>query len=211
MGKIPQGILGGVSGKVGGVVGSSWKGINVIKTKPLSVSNPKTAGQVAQRTAFSEVVSIATDNLATICKPLWDRFASKQSGYNAFVQKNIGKLTDGLPDFVKGFVIADGKMEATVLSLYDFTAATRTLELNWDDDSGSGYKLATDELYIMFVDKTNGEVISLASGRVRSDLDYTVILPEKFVGVAAADIMCAWKRADGTVVSKQVGKPITIK
>lgn len=211
MGKIPQGILGGVSGKVGGVVGSSWKGINVIKTKPLSVSNPKTAGQVAQRTDFSQVVGIATDNLATICKPLWDRFASKQSGYNAFVQKNIGKLTLGLPDYTKGFVISDGKMEPTDLTQSDFTALTRTLELAWDDDTGSGYKLGNDELYLMFVDKTNKQVISIATGTPRSDVGYASVLPASFAGVATADIMCAFKRADGTVVSKQVGKPITIK
>lgn len=211
MGKIPQGILGGVSGKVGGVVGSSWKGINVIKTKPLSVSNPKTAGQVAQRSAFSEVVGVATDNLATICKPLWDRFASKQSGYNAFVQKNLGKFTNHLPDYTKGFVISDGKMEATDLTLSEFTAATRELELSWLDDSGSGYKLADDELYLMFVDKTNGQVISIATGTQRNNESFTSYLPAAFAGVAAADIMCAFKRKDGTVVSKQVGKPITIK
>lgn len=211
MGKIPQGILGGVSGKVGGVVGSSWKGINVIKTKPLSVSNPKTAGQVAQRSAFSEVVSVATDNLAIICKPLWDRFASKQSGYNAFVQKNIGKFTNNLPDYTKGFVIADGKMELTDLTVFDFTALTRTLDLEWIDDTGSGYKLTDDELYLMFIDKTNKQIISIATGVERNSASYNAVLPASFAGVAAADIMCAFKRKDGTVVSKQVGKPITIK
>jgi hypothetical protein len=211
MGKIPQGILGGVSGKVGGVVGSSWKGINVIKTKPLSVSNPKTAGQVAQRSAFSEVVGIATENLAVICKPLWDRFASKQSGYNAFVQKNIGKFTLGLPDYTKGFVISDGKMESTELTTYDFTPSTQALELEWVDDSGSGYKLEDDELFFMFVDKTKKQVVSMATGAKRIDESCSVTLPATFAGIAAADIMCAFKRKDGTVVSKQVGKPITIK
>ena len=48
MGILKQGILGGFSGKVANVVGTSWKGIAVIKAMPLSVANPKTAGQVAQ-------------------------------------------------------------------------------------------------------------------------------------------------------------------
>ena len=33
MGKISQGILGGVSGTVGNVVGGSWKGISYLRVK----------------------------------------------------------------------------------------------------------------------------------------------------------------------------------
>ena len=54
MGRINQGILGGFSGKVGNVVGGNWKGINYMRVKPASVANPKTVGQVNQRTKFSE-------------------------------------------------------------------------------------------------------------------------------------------------------------
>jgi hypothetical protein len=42
MGKISQGILGGISGKVGNVIGGSWKGIDYIRVKPSSVANPRT-------------------------------------------------------------------------------------------------------------------------------------------------------------------------
>lgn len=53
MGKIGQGILGGLSGKVGNIIGASWKGINYIRIKPVSVANPRTVGQVNQRNKFS--------------------------------------------------------------------------------------------------------------------------------------------------------------
>ena len=49
MGKISQGILGGVSGKVGNVVGGSWKGIDYLKIMPASVANPQTPAQMDQR------------------------------------------------------------------------------------------------------------------------------------------------------------------
>ena len=39
MGVISQGILGGVSGKVGNVVGASWKGIDYLRIKPSNVAN----------------------------------------------------------------------------------------------------------------------------------------------------------------------------
>ena len=59
MGVIKQGILGGFSGKVANIVGSSWKGIPVIKSLPLSVANPQTAAQTTQRNKLKGVVEAA--------------------------------------------------------------------------------------------------------------------------------------------------------
>ena len=53
MGIIKRGILGGVSNKVGNVVGSSWKGIATLRSLPLSVANPNTLAQRNNRTSFS--------------------------------------------------------------------------------------------------------------------------------------------------------------
>lgn len=89
MGTIKQGILGGVSGKVGSVVGTSWKGQAVLKAMPLSVANPQTAAQTAQRGKFSGIVNIAQYCLTSILQPVWNPFASKMSGYNMFVRSNV--------------------------------------------------------------------------------------------------------------------------
>jgi hypothetical protein len=53
MGTIKQGILGQFSGKVGTVIGSSWKGQGVMRGIAPSVANPKTDGQLAVRQKFS--------------------------------------------------------------------------------------------------------------------------------------------------------------
>lgn len=89
MGVIKRGILGGFSNSVANVVGTSWKGIAVIKSKPLSVANPKTAGQVAQRTKFSGIVGIASALVGSLLQIVWNSFASGMSGYNLFVQMNV--------------------------------------------------------------------------------------------------------------------------
>ena len=53
MGTIKKGILGGFSGKVGNVVGASWRGIEYIRSLPSSVRNPRTEAQVTQRTRIA--------------------------------------------------------------------------------------------------------------------------------------------------------------
>jgi len=90
MGVIKQGIMGGFSGKVGGIVGSSWKGIAVIKAMPLSVSQPNTTKQINAKEKFANTVNAATSILVDVIKPLLDRTAVKMSGYNAFMQMNKG-------------------------------------------------------------------------------------------------------------------------
>ena len=52
MGKINQGILGGVSGQVGNVIGGTWKGIDYLRIKPSSVANPRTEGKLTNAQSF---------------------------------------------------------------------------------------------------------------------------------------------------------------
>ena len=62
MGKYNKGILGSFTGQVGTVVGSSWKGIEVMKSRNKTRKKPPTARQIAQRARFSFV--------GTFIKPL---------------------------------------------------------------------------------------------------------------------------------------------
>jgi hypothetical protein len=93
MGKIKQGILGGFSGKVGGIIGSSWKGIAVIKAMPLSVAQPVTVKKTNAKARFTSVVEFSKPILMDVIKPLLDKGAVKMSGYNLFAQMNKACFT----------------------------------------------------------------------------------------------------------------------
>ena len=95
MGIIKRGILGGVSGKVANVIGGSWKGIEYLRSMPLSVANPRTTAQVANRDRFKSVTVLGSEMLTTVVKPLWDRFAVAMSGYNDFCRANKDVFSGG--------------------------------------------------------------------------------------------------------------------
>lgn len=86
---IKRGILGGFSNKIGNVVGTSWKGISVMRSLPQSVHNPKTEAQEEQRTNFSVASKLGSQLLDAVIKPFWDKRAIRMSGYNLWVQKNL--------------------------------------------------------------------------------------------------------------------------
>ena len=114
MGIIKRGILGGVSNKIGNVVGSSWKGIATLRSLPLSVANPNTKAQRDNRTSFSVMSKLGSDVLATICQPLWNRDAKQMSGFNAYVMDNK-KAFDADPlEWLINPVMSKGSLSATL-------------------------------------------------------------------------------------------------
>ena len=102
MGVIKRGILGGFQNKVGPVVGTNWKGISVIKSRPVSVVNPNTPAQQAQRLAMKQIAnylrSFGLDNV----RLLNNAQAVMMSGYNRCVKRvNTFKPGNELSGHVK--------------------------------------------------------------------------------------------------------------
>lgn len=199
MGVIKRGILGGFSGKVANVVGSSWKGIAVIRALPLSVNNPRTAGQVKQRTAFSEVSKFASSILTQWVKPLWDRTAQQMSGYNAFIQKNV--------DFVKAqgelqvpdLVMSQGKLGLTSI-LNSSEYAGNMVNIDFDPTPVGSFQMDTDRAYALIVSE-EGEVFGYSQGTVERKVGTinVSLLREPSSGTVIYAIL-AFARVDGTIV-----------
>lgn len=210
MGKIKQGILGGFSGKVANVIGSSWKGIAYMKSMPLSVANPKTALQVAQRTKLTNAVAFAKEILASVIKPLRDRFSVKMSGYNAFVQENIALFAAAMPSPAADLVIASGKMDKTVIDTLSGAAAQENIYYTWNEDSGEGFKLATDKAYAVAVNETTGDISFAAANETRTDESTIVAMPSN---LTAGDVIrgyLVFLRADGTICSNTAYETYTV-
>ena len=99
MGKIKQGILGGFSGQVGTVVGSSWKGIAYMRGKAQHVKNPRTAGQIYHRDAI-KAVTMALRPITSTLRLTFAEYAKKMSAFNKAVSLNYKEALvnqDGTP------------------------------------------------------------------------------------------------------------------
>lgn len=211
MGKLRQGILGGVSGKVGNVIGASWKGIATIKAMPMSVANPKTAAQVKQREQMKGIVAVATFLLAAVIKPLWDRTSVKMSGYNSFVKANISTFRNLVFTDFDLFIISTGKIAASVYGDITASIAAGTCVVDWVDDSGEGFKLATDDAYVVLCDSAQNTWSYSAAAVKRSALSCTVQLPEGTEDGDQLHVYLAFRRADGLYTSKTVYEQVIVQ
>jgi hypothetical protein len=176
MGIIKRGILGGFSGRIGNVVGSSWKGLAVVKSLPLSVANPRTTAQTTQRSKFSNTVAFGSLLLTNVIKPLWDRAAVYMSGFNAFVQANVGLMPSGADPDLEGLVISEGPLGtlADVTATPNYVAGTVAFTF---DNSASGAYQSVDDRIIGFAYSQSDGLIGFDDGTVkRSDGAMTIDL-----------------------------------
>jgi hypothetical protein len=195
-----QGILGGLKNKIGSVVGTSWKGIAVLKSLPLSVANPRTTPQVNQRTKFAAVVAFASAINSILIKPLWDRFAQRKSGNNAFVQANIDFFnSSGVLSTPASLKISEGKMSATPILTATADISGDTVLLTWSATLTDSFQASTDKAYVLVYNITTGEIIADGGGNARTEESISLD-----VAVNAGNVIhcyLAFRRVDGTVVS----------
>src|SRR5690554_4934174 len=106
MGIIKNGILGGISGKVGTVVGSSWKGIQYLRALPSGMSNPRTPGQETTRRKLNVIVKFLRVCLSLIRIGFGSQ-AIKKSAFNAATSYNFHNgIAGAYPDIDVNYATA---------------------------------------------------------------------------------------------------------
>lgn len=137
MGTIKRGILGGFKNKVGSVIGSSWKGIDTMRSMPLSVANPNTAKQKTVRGNFKTLVTAASAVNSTLIRPYWARFAKQMTGSNAFVRENYANFKNPAVLFSEKAILSKGKLDMVTSVVVTDTVYPAPLEISFDSNTGT--------------------------------------------------------------------------
>lgn len=151
MGKINQGILGGVSGQVGNVIGGTWKGIDYLRIKPSSVANPKTPDQVDQRTKFVTVLGFLQP-ITEFLRTGFKKYASGMTQFNSAMSYNLNNAVTGTyPNYSIDYpnaLVSRGNLAGGENGAAASTNPAE-VDVSWDDNSGSGGAQATDKALIV--------------------------------------------------------------
>lgn len=157
MGVIKRGILGGFQNKVGPVVGTNWKGISVIKSRPVTVANPNTEAQQAQRLAMKQIAAYLRSFGLENVRLLNNNQAVQMSGYNRVVKK-VGSFKPGneLSGHVKCLASGSYTLPSFIASVaFDVDAATKSCTVSWGDVFG-GVDVPSDVKAMVTVQAPDG-------------------------------------------------------
>ncbi len=169
MAKIKQGILGGFSGKIGGIVGTSWKGRAVMKSRPISVANPRTTDQVSQRVSFKKVALVASAVLMDICRGVYNPIAGNISGYNKFTQQNK-QMFDGAGNFQFAQTkIGGGTLPHDQLNSMNTGDAGVTIDVEWENSAAGGSPRLDDVAHIYAIEPLSGTIWAVNGGNNRDE------------------------------------------
>ena len=202
MGTITKGILGGFSGKVGTVIGASWKGIDYMRSIATSVSNPRTPAQMEHRARFATVVQLLKP-LTAFLRICFKSKAIKMSAFNAAVAANFKNAITGIyPDFIIDFpqvMVSQGNLPGA-LNPATTSATAGEVEFTWENNSWETDASADDQAVLVVYNPIKKAAVSVEGGITRALGAQSVTLPISFAG---DEVQCyiAFTNANKSVIS----------
>lgn len=196
MGTYNKGILGAFSGKVGPVVGASWRGKEVMRSLPKKSNRVVTALQQQQRQKFAMV----NDFLGGI-QPVIKRYYGNDSGIKTRRNQAMSylmreALVFNNPDFEWDYskvLISRGDLTSIENATLDVAAGA--ISVTWTDNSDQGEALANDQLVLVVYDPVSKAVVySLAAGE-RADETAALAMPSNLDG-AEVQVWATFVAAD---------------
>ncbi len=185
MGRFIKGVLGGFSGKVGTVIGSSWNGIDYMRSLPKASTKAPSDLQLIQRAKFG----LANGFLGPVGSLINMGFrtqAVKKTGFNLAIAHFIAEALGGTyPDFVIDYtkvLFSKGPLEVVWNTVASSTLPGE-ITLVWHDNTGSGTAKATDKVVILIYNPAKSKfVYKLENAADRSAATDTIAVPEAFSG-----------------------------
>lgn len=167
MARISKGILGPLSGTVGPVVGSTWKGISYIRSASSKRSGSSTAAQIEQQLKFSLIIHFL-QTFTSLLELTFKKYAIQMTAFNAAFAYNIREAITGIsPDFEVDY-------QKALLSRGDLpnasgpavTATANMLHYTWTDNSGTGLAYAADKaIFIAFCPAMNISIFTIGNAQ----------------------------------------------
>jgi len=205
MGTIKQGILGGFSGKVGTVIGGNWKGIDYMRGKAASVSNPKTEAQLDQRARFGAALKFLQP-LTSFIRVGFKNYAVKMTAFNSAMSYNLNNaLAGGYPDYFIDYasaLVSRGVLPGALNPLVQ-TSTPGQVDFAWQDNSQDANASANDKVLLVVFNPAKQLAITIVGGNDRAAVGQTVAVPSSFAG-DQVECFIAFQNLNQSVLSNSV-------
>lgn len=172
-------IIGQARNTSGGQIFSNWKGLKVMRSKPLNVANPRTPAQLAVRRRTALLASTMRAVLATI-RFGFIRFQSGTTQWAQFLKSNYATATQDNGTIASLITTALKFAQGTIPGTPTFDkagTAGQVITLEWVNNAGEGTAAATDELCLVIVNADGSAVWAELGAAPRSAETYDVTVP----------------------------------
>ena len=204
MARIYKGILGGFSGKVGNVVGTNWRGIDVIRSLPKRSNRTPTQNQLDQQEKFGLMMGFMS-SMSPLVTETFKAYAKGITNMNAAVSYNLQNAISGV---VAPFNISFPNVLVSRGDLPNannpvaVAEAGNKVKFSWGNNDGLGKAKGTDKVILVVYCDTFKRTVYVIGGNLRSALSQSLTLPE-FTG-ETVETWVAFITDSGAVTSNSV-------
>lgn len=192
MGTYQSGAFGSFSGKIGDVVGSKWKNINVVRNYPHKRSKPPGVAEVQHRDKFAFVMRFIGQAMELI-KVGYGGVSGSVNAENMAFKHNFGMAVKGThPDFELDYeqvrLSNCMKMDCVMRPQIKVFSA-QIVKVTWVlDEHANRHTSSTDKAYVLLYHSLKNRAVSSCGQVNREALEVEIFVPDSFVG----DVVQCW-------------------
>jgi len=183
------GPFSGFVNKVGNLVGSTWRTLDVIKARPKISNKPKTQAQLDQQARFALATSILAP-LADLIEVGFKGSSGVLTPMNAAVAENLKVAITGIsPNFsfdYQKLQFSKGNLK-NGRSMGISTVAGYKMRFDWQSDSKDSRERGSDLVSLLMYCPALDSWATLPNAAPRSAKTYTIQMPASFGG---HEVMC---------------------
>ncbi len=184
MGTYNKGIIGAFSGKVGPVVGASWRGKEILRSLPKKSNRIATPEQALHRMKFTAVISFLNP-----IHPIISRYYGNNQGEKSRINRAMSYHMKEVVQYADPeYTFAYNKVQVSKGYLPGIEGGTvassiaNTLTFSWNDNSGQGEAQATDALVVAVYEPSSKQWVYSLSVANRNTTTGSLVLPPTFNG-----------------------------
>lgn len=200
-----KGILGGFSGKVGTVIGGNWKGIDDMRGKAASVSNPKTEAQLDQHARFGAALKFLQP-LTAFIRVGFKNYAVKMTAFNSAMSHNLNNALSGVyPEYFIDYpsaLVSRGSLPGALNPLVQ-SSTPGQVDFAWQDNSQDANASTNDKVLLVVFNPAKQLAITIVGGNDRAAGRQAVTVPSSFAG-DQVECFIAFQNLNQSVLSNSV-------
>ena len=185
MGKIKNGVHSGPSGKIGNLVGSSWRGISYLKTRPAHYRDAKTIAQQTTRTKMKLTIEFLKQCLPVVRIGFLGYSSPTRAAFHAATSFNYHNGIRGtFPDLEVDFsrvLVTRGMLPAADQASCEPTGEN-SIRFTWAAASGQPGARWDDTVLLLAYCPGQKDAACSVQGTIRSDGEATLKVPAGFAG-----------------------------
>lgn len=205
-------IIGRAKGQAAGMIFSTVKGQNIIRSKAISTKPSNTPRQVAQRAAMAAVVALY-GGLKSACQIGYRMYSSTRNAYNmfsSFALSNAFDFSDLEAVTMNPALLQIAKGTIAPVAIDVAGSSLSSLTVTWPSSVVGSNQALTDVLYIAAIDDVSNQVIVKEAVAARSVGTYALNLSAFSAAKGSFTILAFFASVTDAKVSDSVVDTIVI-